>query len=333
MKIIIPGGTGQIGTLLARAFLAEGHDVVVLSRRAAPAPWRMVAWDAATLGPWSSEFEGADVVINLAGRSVNCRYTAENRRAIIDSRVQSTRVVGEAITRARRPPPLWLQASTATFYSHRYDAPNDDDTGIPGENEPGQSDTWLFSLDVARQWERAIDDAATPRTRKVKLRSSIVLNPDPGSAFEVLLNLVRRGLGGRSGDGRQFVSWIHDEDFVRAIRFLIGHENLASPVIIAAPNPLPNADFMRGLREAWGISFGLPASGWLLELGAFFMRTETELILKSRRVVPTRLLREGFTFKFPAWPEAARDLCTRWRAHREAPRKSVESDDSPFKLS
>jgi uncharacterized protein (TIGR01777 family) len=319
MKIIIPGGTGQIGTVLARAFLAEGHDVVILSRQVSAAPWRTVAWDARTLGPWTSEFEGADVIINLAGRSVNCRYTPENRRAIIDSRVLSTRVVGEAIARARRPPPLWLQASSATVYSHRYDAPNDDETGILAGNEPSQPETWLFSLDVARQWEKAIDDAATPRTRKVKLRTSIVLNPDPGSAFEVLLNLVRRGLGGRSGDGRQFVSWIHDQDLVRAIRFLIEHESMEGPVIIAAPNPLPNADFMRGLREAWGISFGLPASGWILELGALFMRTETELILKSRRVVPSRLLREGFTFKFPAWPEAARDLCARWRAGRAAP--------------
>jgi uncharacterized protein (TIGR01777 family) len=314
MKIIIPGGTGQIGTLLARAFLADGHEVVVLSRKATPAPWRVVAWDAATLGPWASEFEGADVVINLAGRSVNCRYTPENRRTIIDSRVHSTRIVGEAIARAQRPPPLWLQASTATFYSHRYDAPNDDDTVILAGNEPHQPDTWLFSLDVARQWEKAIDAAVTPRTRKVKLRTSIVFNPDPGSAFVVMLNLVRRGLGGRSGDGRQFVSWIHYEDFVRATRFIIEHEDISGPVIIAAPNPLPNADFMRAFREAWGISFGLPAGGWLLELGAFFMRTETELILKSRRVVPSKLLREGFTFKFPTWPEAARDLCDRWRA-------------------
>jgi hypothetical protein len=316
MKIIIPGGTGQIGTVLARAFVAEGHEVVVLSRNVASGHWRTVAWDAQTLGPWAAEFEGADVVVNLAGRSVNCRYTPENRRAIIDSRVLSTRVVGEAIARARRPPPLWLQASSATVYSHRYDAPNDDDTGILAGNEPHQPETWLFSLDVARQWEKAIDDAATPRTRKVKLRTSIVLNPDRGSAFEVLLNLVRRGLGGRSGDGRQFVSWIHDQDLVRAIRFLIEHESIAGSVIIAAPNPLPNADFMRGLREAWGISFGLSASGWILELGAFFLRTETELILKSRRVVPSRLLREGFTFKFPTWPEAARDLCARWRAGR-----------------
>lgn len=316
MKIIIPGGTGQIGTCLARAFVAEGHEVVVLSREAAPAPWRVVAWDAKTLGPWAAEFEGADVVINLTGRSVNCRYTPENRRAIIDSRVFSTRVVGEAIARAQRPPPLWLQASTATFYSHRYDAPNDDDTGILAGNEPSQPETWRFSLDVARQWEQAIDDALTPRTRKVKLRTSIVFNPDPGSAFVVMLNLVRRGLGGRSGDGRQYVSWIHYEDFVRAIRYIIEHEGIAGPVIIAAPNPLPNAEFMRAFREAWGISFGLPASGWLLEMGAFFMRTETELILKSRRVVPSKLLRQGFTFKFPTWPEAARDLCAQWRAAR-----------------
>ncbi len=313
MKVVIPGGSGQVGTVLARAFHAAGDEVVVLSRNPAPAPWRVVPWDGRTVGGWAGELDGADVVINLAGRSVNCRYNAENRRAILESRVDSTRAVGEAIARAGHPPVAWLQASTATFYAHRYDAPNDEDRGTLGGSEPGVPDTWRFSTDVARAWERALDEARTPRTRKVKLRSAMTMSPGRGGVFDVLLGLVRHGLGGTSGDGRQFVSWIHDEDFVRAVRWLIAHEELEGPVNLAAPDPVPNAEFMRVLREAWRARFGLPAAGWMLEIGALFLRTETELVLKSRRVIPGRLTRSGFTFHFPTWPEAARDLCRRWR--------------------
>ncbi len=166
---------------------------------------------------------------------------------------------------------------------------------------------------VAVAWERALNEADCPRTRKVALRSAMTMGPDRGGVFDVLLGLVRRGLGGTAGDGRQYVSWIHDRDFVRAVSWLIAHEEMAGPVNLAAPNPLPNAEFMRALREAWGIGFGLPAPGWMLEVGAFFLRTETELVLKSRRVVPGRLSAAGFVFDFPTWPEAARDLCRRWR--------------------
>lgn len=317
MKIIIPGGTGQVGTLLARAFLRDGHEVVVLSRNPASAPWHVVTWDARSLGDWASEFEGANVIINLAGRSVNCRYTPENRRAIVDSRVDSTRVVGLAIARATRPPAVWLQASTATIYAHRYDAPNDEATGILGGSEAHVPDTWRFSIDVAKKWERAIDETATPWTRKVKLRSAITLSPDPGGIFDVLLGLVRRGLGGLSGDGRQFVSWIHEEDFVRSIYWLIEHKEFEGPVNLAAPNPVPNAEFMRALREAWGIGLGLPAAKWMLEVGAIFLHTESELILKSRRVVPGRLIEAGFTF--PTWPEAVRDLVPSYREKARHP--------------
>jgi uncharacterized protein (TIGR01777 family) len=318
MKIILPGGTGQIGRMLARAFQQEGHEVVVLSRGAvAGMPFRVVPWDARTLGGWTKELEGADVVINLAGRSVNCRYSTANRRAIMDSRVDSTRIVGQAIRCAANPPRVWLQASTATIYAHRYDAPNDELTGVMGGAESDAPDTWQFSLGVANAWEQAATAGGPlPNTRLVLLRTSITMSPDAGGAFEVLLGLVRHGLGGRAGDGRQYISWIHDRDFVRAIRWLIEHDTLAGPVNLAAPGPLPNADFMRGLREAWGIGFGLPASGLVLEAGAFFMRTETELILKSRRVVPTRLMQDGFKFEFPQWPDAARDLCARWRKAR-----------------
>jgi uncharacterized protein (TIGR01777 family) len=314
MKIIIAGGSGHVGTFLAREFHQEGHLVIVLSRRDFTAPWRVVPWDGRTLGPWKEQLERADVVINLAGRSVNCRYGRRNRAAILNSRVDSTRVIGQAILQARRPPPVWLQASTATIYEHRFDAANDEFTGILGGAEPNAPDTWRFSIDVATAWENAArEEAAANGSRLVLLGSAIVMSPDHGGAFDMLLRLVRLGLGGTNGSGRQFVSWIHESDFVRAVRWLIDHESIRDRVNLAAPHPLPNADFMRELRRAWGAPFGLPSPEWLLEIGAFFLRTETELILKSRRVVPGRLLEHGFTFAFPHWPEAARDLCAKWK--------------------
>jgi uncharacterized protein (TIGR01777 family) len=314
MKIVIAGGSGQVGTVLARAFHRGGHQVIVLSRNPAATPWTTTSWDGRTLGPWTQEIEGADVVINLAGRSVNCRYYERHRREIMESRVDSTAIIGKAIKQAKRPPRLWLQASTATIYEHRFDAPNDEFTGLLGGAEPNAPDTWKFSIEVAKAWEQAALNAGTSsETRLVLMRSAIVMSPDRGGAFDLLLKLIRLGLGGRNGSGRQFVSWIHDADFVRAVYWLIEHESLAGQVNLAAPNPLPNTDFMRELRRAWGIPFGLPSTEWMLEIGAFFLRTETELILKSRRVVPARLLQQGFEFQFTNWADAARDLCARWR--------------------
>lgn len=311
MKIVLPGGSGQVGTLLARRFQRDGHEVVVLSRAPRKADWKTVPWDASTPGPWAAEIDGADVVVNLAGRNVNCRYTPENRRLIKESRVNSTRAVGEAISRGLRPPKAWLQASTATIYAHTYGAAHDENGEIGGK-EPGVPETWRFSIDVATSWERALDEARTPNTRKVKLRSAMTMSRDRGGVFDTLLRLVRFGLGGRAGDGRQYVSWIHEEDFVRAIYWLIEREDIHGAVNLCAPEPLPNAEFMRVLREAWGIRIGLPAAKWMLEIGARVIRTETELILKSRRVAPGRLLREGFQFRFADWRPAARELCGRW---------------------
>jgi uncharacterized protein (TIGR01777 family) len=297
--------------VLARAFYKGGHEVVVLSRRPAGKQWRTVEWDGERLGDWVAEFEGADAVINLAGQSVNCRYHHQNRRIIKDSRVKSTKVVGDAIAQAWKPPRVWLQASTATIYAHRFDEANDEATGIIGGAEPNAPDTWRFSIDVATSWERALNESPTPNTRRVLMRSAIVMNPDPGSPFSALLQLVKLGLGGAAGDGRQYMSWIHDQDFTSAVLWLIEHDELEGPVNLAAPNPLTNSEFMRILRSSWGMPFGLPATEWMLELGAFVLQSETELILKSRRVVPAKLLQSGFAFQFPAWPDAARELCER----------------------
>jgi len=316
VKIVIPGGTGQVGTILARAFHRDGHEAIVLGRSPTPAPWRVVRWDPERIAEWAHEIDGADVVINLAGRSVNCRYNTRNRGEILRSRIAATRTVGEAIARANRPPLTWLQASTATIYAHRHDASNDEDSGVLGGTEPDAPTPWRFSVEVAMAWERTLDEAVVPATRRVKLRAAVILSPDRGGIFDTMLALVRRGLGGTAGDGRQYISWIHEEDFVRAIYWLVDRRDISGPVNLASPNPLPNRDFMAALRRAWGTPVGLPATRWMLEVGALIMGTETELVLKSRRVVPGRLISQGFKFRFPDWPNAVQDLCTRWRAER-----------------
>jgi uncharacterized protein len=304
-RIVLPGGSGQVGTVLARAFAPRGHDVIVVSRRgAAPPGARAVGWDAL-----EREVDGAGVVVNLAGRSVDCRYTEGNRREILASRVDSTRAVGAAIAAAADPPRVWLQASTATIYAHTSGAPHDEDTGVLGGDEPDAPDTWRFSIDVGRAWEQAALDAPIPdATRLVLLRSAMTMSPDRGGVFDVLLRLARLGLGGPAAGGRQFVSWIHHADFVRALDHLIADDTLSGPVNVASPHPLPQRVFMRDVRRAAGMPVGLPATKPMLEAGALLLRTETELILKSRRVVPGRLLDRGFTFTHPHWPEAARDL-------------------------
>jgi NAD dependent epimerase/dehydratase family enzyme len=211
------------------------------------------------------------------------------------------------------PPQTWLQASTATIYAHRYDAPNDEFTGVMGGSEVNAPEKWQFSIEVAKAWEQALDEAIVPATRKVKLRSAMVMSPDRDGIFDTLLRLVRFGLGGRAGDGRQYVSWIHDVDFIRSVYWLIEHRDIEGVVNLAAPNPLPYSEFMQAIRAAWGIKIGLPATRWMLEIGASLLRTETELVLKSRRVVPGLLLEAGFSFEFPAWPAAAQELVKRWR--------------------
>lgn len=302
MKIVLPGGTGHIGELLAGALRAGGHEVVVLSRRPGH-----VWWDGRTQGPWTREIDGADAVVNLAGRSVNCRYTPANLREMMDSRVDSTRAVGEAIANASSPPGVWLQMSTATIYAHTFGPPNDEVTGVIGGSEPDAPGYWEYSVRIAKAWEEEQRKAVTPATRKVALRTAIVMAPGRGGAFDMLRRMARLGLGGPVGGGRQFVSWIHGHDFVRAIEFLLA-DDIDGPVNIAAPNPLPQREFMRTLRTANGRLIGLPATKWMAEIGAFALRTDTELLLKSRHVVPTRLRQAGFEFDFPTWSEAAYDL-------------------------
>jgi len=313
MKIMIAGGSGQVGTILARHFHQNGHSVVVLSRRLQKTPWRVVHWDGSTLGPWLDELNYSDVLINLAGRSVNCRYTRKNRREILDSRVLSTQILHQAIATIEHPPAVWLNASTATIYRHALDRPMDEATGEYGGNEAGAPDTWNFSIQVAKAWEMAFFSTPTLGVRKVALRSAMTFSADRGGVFDVFLNLVRHGLGGATLPGTQFVSWIHEVDFIRSVEFLINREELTGAVNLASPHPLPNREFLGILRKAWGTRVGLPTTRWMLELGTLLLRTESELVLKSRRVVPGRLLEANFQFKYPRWPQAAQDLVAQWR--------------------
>lgn len=314
LRIIIPGGTGQVGTILARHFHGQGHAVTVIARHPAQADWNVVTWNGVDLGPWTSVFEGSDVVINLAGRSVNCRYNASNREEIKNSRILTTQLVGVAIAQAKTPPAVWMNASTATIYRHATDRAMDEASGEIGGNEPDIPPKWRFSIDVATSWEQTFFNAQTPSTRKLALRSALTMSPDPGGIFDRLLRLVQWGLGGPSGSGRQYISWIHDVDLVRAIEFLISRDDLAGVVNVSSPNPVPNREFMCCLRKAYCTSYvGVPAPSWALHIGAVFMRTETELTLKSRRVIPKRLVDAGFEFHFPNWRGACQDLINRWR--------------------
>jgi uncharacterized protein len=314
LHIVIPGGTGHIGTLLARHFHEQGHLVTVIARFPKACEWQMVHWDGLELGPWADVLDGADVVINLAGRSVNCRYNPANQRAIKYSRIFTTALVGEAIARAARPPRLWMNASTATIYRHSPDRDMDEASGELGGSEPNAPATWRFSIEVAKEWERTFFAAEVPQTRKVALRSAIVMSPESCGAFDMLLRMVRMGFGGRAASGRQYVSWIHDVDFIRALEFLIAREDLDGIVNVASPCPIANREFMCNLRRAWCTSYiGIPSAEWMLEIGAIFLRTETELLLKSRRVVPRRLLDAGFEFHFPNWRGACQSLVARWR--------------------
>jgi uncharacterized protein (TIGR01777 family) len=314
MNIVIPGGTGYVGRLLARAFRSRGDKVIILSRTASR---DTLVWDGKTLGPWATAIEGADAVINLAGRSVNCRYTRGNLDAMMSSRVDSARIMGEAIAKASRPPRVWLQMSTATIYAHTFGPANDEVTGVIGGSEPDVPRYWDFSIAIAKAWERELENAQTPKTRKVAMRTAMVMSPDSGGVFWIFATLARLRLAGPQGGGRQFMSWIHDRDFVRAVDFLIGRDDLSGPINLAAPNPLSQREFLAELRRAIGVRAGLPSRKWMLEIAAFVHRTDTELLLKSRRVIPRRLLESGFVFEFPRWSSAVHDLVTR----RKDPRR------------
>lgn len=311
--ILIAGAGGFLGQVLVNYFRTTGRQVTVLTRRPAeiyPPGVRYVRWDGRRGGDWEAALEGVDAVINLAGRTVNCRYTPANRREILESRLRPTTLLGQAMARCARPPAVWLNAASATIYRHAEDRAMDEVTGDLGAG---------FSVEVCRRWEEALRRHCPAETRGVCLRTSMVLGLGTNSVYPVLVRLVRWGLGGAMGHGRQFVSWLHYRDFCRAVDYVLVRPELRGAVNLTAPEPVTNGYLMECLRETLGRPIGLPATRTMLEVGAWLLRTETELILKSRRVVPHRLLEAGFQYDYPTLPEALAAL------QRETERRVIHS--------
>ncbi|WP_172255198.1 TIGR01777 family oxidoreductase [Saccharibacillus deserti] len=290
-KIVLAGATGFIGGALRERYTKKGYDVRMISRKP-----EHTAWDDSE--GLRAALESADLLINLAGRSVNCRYNERNKRDILQSRTETTRILGEAAAACSQPPKLWINSGTATIYRDARDRPMTEENGEIGSG---------FSVDVAKAWEETFWAADTPRTRKAVLRIAIVLGQG-GGVTTPYVNLVRFGLGGRQGPGDQRFSWIHLEDLCRMIEFIEERPDLSGIFNASAPEQVTNTEQMRIIREAYGRRSGLPAPVWMLELGSAMIRTETELVLKSRWVAPERLLREGFVFRYPTLREAMADI-------------------------
>jgi uncharacterized protein len=294
MKIIIAGGTGFLGKSLENHF--QNHEVWILARN--PKRPNEIAWDAKTLGDWTEYLENADVLINMTGKSVDCRYNDENRAEILRSRIDSTKVLQRAVDNCKNPPKTWLNSSSATIYIHAETQLMTETNGIIGDD---------FSMNICKSWEKAFFEKTTPYTRKVALRTAIVLGRE-GEAFQKLKTITRLGLGGQQGNGRQKMSWIHIEDFCRTVEFIINDEKINGAINISAPNPIDNQSFMKILRDKLKMPFGLPSPTFLLEIGTLFLQTETELLLKSRNVYPERLLNYGFRFRFETVEETLGEL-------------------------
>jgi len=303
--VVIIGANGFLGRYLCRHFARNGREVVAIarSRKGWSGDGMFLEWDGKNLGPWAYALEGAELVINLAGRSVNCRYGAENREEILRSRVASTAIIGKAIAECRVPPKLWLNSSTATWYRHAEDKPQDEWNGEGGKG---------FSCEIAQAWEDAFFEAKIPaETRKVALRTGMVLANEPGTVYDVLTGLTNRALGGTMGDGNQRISWIHMDDFLRAIEFIARDPFFDGIVNLTAPDFPANRDWMRYFRETVGMPIGLPAAKWMLRIGAAFMGSETELVLKSRWAYPLRMKQAGFRWRYAKAAEAIEDLESR----------------------
>jgi len=286
MNITIAGGTGFLGRKLEKHLSKKGHHITILTRR--PRASNHVKWEGKKGGNWPEHISHAEVLINLCGKSVDCRYTIENKKEIIASRIEPTLAFHEAIQDEKIKPKIWLNASSATIYTHAESMLMDEQNGVIGDD---------FSMIVCKEWERSFFTHFYPDIRQVALRTSIVLGKT-GGAFAKLKPITMIGLGGKQGDGNQMVSWIHIDDFCRSIDHIIKSEHISGPINLTSPNPIDNNQFMRAIRSALKIPFGIPQPKWLLEFGAALMGTETELLLKSRNVFPRRLLESGFSFHY-----------------------------------
>ncbi len=299
-KLIIAGGSGFLGKELIDHLNNQFDKIIILSRTVGKDEGKINyrKWDARTSGNWSEDFEEADVIINLCGKSVDCRYTKKNKAEIFSSRLDSTKIIGEAILKCKNPPKLWINGASATIYTHSEDTPMTESTGKIGSG---------FSVEVCKAWEKTFNEFNLPHTRKINLRISMVFG-NTGGVFPVLVGLTKKGLGGTMGKGTQQVSWIHIDDFCESVKWIIENKNKSGVYNLVAPEPVVNKKLMALLRQLTSIKIGLPATSWMLEVGAFFLRTETELILKSRYSYPEKLLNEGFKFKYNKIEEALMSL-------------------------
>lgn len=299
-KLIIAGGTGFLGQALSAYFKDSYDEIVILSRSETKTEGKLryLRWDARTQGAWSRELEGATAVINLCGKSVDCRYTEKNMGLIFSSRLESTAVIGEAILACNNPPLVWINGASATIYRHSETEPMTERGGEIGSG---------FSIEVCKAWETVFDNFQLPATRKVNLRIAMVMGKT-GGVFPELMGIIRKGLGGTMGKGTQQVSWIHIDDFCRMVAWSIENPQVQGIYNSVAPMPVTNKALMQKLRKKAGVPFGLPAAAWMLEIGAFFIGTETELILKSRYSYPERALQEGFQFKHQRIDSCLSDL-------------------------
>lgn len=294
--IIIAGGSGFLGKALEAHFSQLGFQVKILTRN--PQRANEIQWNGKTLGQWTQHLENSEALINLTGKSINSRLTEKNKKLILDSRVDSTSILGEAINTCNTPPKVWLNASGAAIYPSTIGEPTDE---YSPETEQG------FLEDVVRAWEEAFYGSTNPKTRKVLLRITIVLGKDDG-ALPTLKKLTQFGLGGKQGSGKQMISWVHIEDFVRIVDFLITNNSLEGHFNICTPEPVSNKKFMATLRKALKVPIGIPQPEFLLNLGGSILGIDTDLILKSRNTIPKRLLENGFGFKFPTIAKALMDI-------------------------
>jgi uncharacterized protein len=292
-KIIIAGGTGFTGKYLTQKFIDLGYEVIIISRQPNHINWNNSAAIITAL-------ENAEMLINLAGKSVDCRYNKKNKKEIFDSRINTTKILGEAILQCKNAPPLWINSSTATIYRHAQDRPMTESTGEIGSG---------FSVNVATNWEKSFFDFKLKNTRQVALRMAIVLGKN-GGVVQPIKNLVRFGLAGKQGSGNQMFSWIHIEDLYNIIIFVQQHKELQGVFNTSAPNPVTNKTLMQVFRKNLKMPLGLPTPKWLLKIGAVFIKTETELVLKSRWVIPESLLQAGVVFKYKTIDEALKNILT-----------------------
>jgi uncharacterized protein len=299
-KLVIAAGTGFLGEVLIKHFKSKYDEITILTRqkKAKQGNIQYIIWDGKSLGEWTQALQGCHVLINMTGKSVNCRYTAKNKKEILDSRLNANRVLAEALASIKHQPDVWINAASATIYEAAYDKPNTEANGIIGDD---------FSMNVCKAWEQSFFEIKNAAKRMIAMRIAIVLGNEGGAYLE-LASITKMGLGGKTGNGKQIVSWAHAKDFARMVDWLIQNKKAAGIYNCSAPHPITNTELMKQLRKKLNVGIGIPTPAWLLEIGTFFLRTESELVLKSRFVLPERAINEGFEFQFKTIDQALTNI-------------------------